>query len=319
MAAQHPQPLGGNQMPRFAGPATMMRLPQSESAAGLDACFVGVPLDIGTSLRAGARFGPRDIRQNSVLIRPYQMATRARPFDSLRVGDIGDVAINTFNLQKSVEIIEGAYDTIIANKCIPLTMGGDHTIVLPILRAMRRKYGPVGLVHVDAHADVNDEMFGEKIAHGTPFRRAVEEGLLDTKRAVQIGLRATGYGADDFDWPRQQGMRVVQAEECWHRSLTPLMDEVRAQLGTGPVYLSFDIDGLDPAYAPGTGTPEIGGLTTIQGMEIIRGCRGLQLVGCDLVEVSPPYDPFGTTSLLAANLLYEMLCVLPGVRCEATP
>ncbi|MBS0388266.1 MAG: arginase family protein, partial [Proteobacteria bacterium] len=151
----------------------------------------------------------------------------------------------------------------------------------------------------------------------TPFRRAVEEGLLDTRRAVQIGLRATGYGADDFDWPRQQGMRVVQAEECWHRSLEPLMAEVRAQLGKGPVYLSFDIDGLDPAYAPGTGTPEIGGLTTIQGMEIIRGCLGLQLVGCDLVEVSPPYDPFGTTSLLAANLLYEMLCVLPGVRREA--
>ena len=304
-------------MPRFGGPATMMRLPQFESADGLDACFVGVPLDIGTSLRAGARFGPRDIRQNSVLIRPYLMATRARPFDSLRVGDIGDVAINTFNLDKSIAIIERAYDGILANACIPLTMGGDHTIVLPILRAMRRKYGPVGLVHIDAHADVNDEMFGEKIAHGTPFRRAVEEGLLDTKRAVQIGLRATGYGADDFDWPRQQGMRVVQAEECWHRSLTPLMAEVRTQLGKGPVYLSFDIDGLDPAYAPGTGTPEIGGLTTIQGMEIIRGCRGLELVGCDLVEVSPPYDPFGTTSLLAANLLYEMLCVLPGVKCDA--
>jgi guanidinobutyrase len=312
--AKHHQPLGGNQMPRFAGPATMMRLPQLASAAGLDACFVGVPLDIGTSLRAGARFGPRDIRQNSVLIRPYLMATRARPFDSLRVADIGDVAINTFNLEKSVAIIERAYDEILGHGCVPLTMGGDHTIVLPILRAMHRRHGPVGLVHVDAHADVNDEMFGERIAHGTPFRRAVEEGLLDCARAVQIGLRATGYGPDDFDWPRQQGIRVVQAEECWHRSLTPLMAEVRAQLGKGPVYLSFDIDGLDPAYAPGTGTPEIGGLTTIQGMEIIRGCSGLNLVGCDLVEVSPPYDPFGTTSLLAANLLYEMLCVLPGVQ-----
>ncbi|HVN99239.1 MAG TPA: agmatinase [Steroidobacteraceae bacterium] len=317
MATPNPQPLGGNQMPRFAGPATMMRLPQFASAAGLDACFVGVPLDIGTSLRAGARFGPRDIRQNSVLIRPYQMATRARPFDSLRVGDIGDVAINTFNLQRSIAIIEQAYDGILGAGCIPLTLGGDHTIVLPILRAMRRRHGPLGLVHVDAHADVNDEMFGEKIAHGTPFRRAVEEGLLDTRRAVQIGLRATGYGADDFDWPRQQGMRVVQAEECWHRSLVPLMAEIRKQLGNGPTYLSFDIDGLDPAFAPGTGTPEIGGLTTIQGMEIIRGCLGLQLVGCDLVEVSPPYDPFGTTSLLAANLLYEMLCVLPGVKREA--
>jgi len=310
----HHQPLGGNQMPRFAGPATMMRLPQFASAEGLDACFVGVPLDIGTSLRAGARFGPRDIRQNSVLIRPYLMATRARPFDSLQVADIGDVAINTFNLEKSIAIIERAYDEILGHGCVPLTMGGDHTIVLPILRALHRKHGPVGLVHVDAHADVNDEMFGERIAHGTPFRRAVEEGLLDCKRAVQIGLRATGYGPDDFDWTRQQGMRVVQAEECWHRSLVPLMTEVRAQLGKGPVYLSFDIDGLDPAFAPGTGTPEIGGLTTIQGMEIIRGCTGLDLVGCDLVEVSPPYDPFGTTSLLAANLLYEMLCALPGVQ-----
>jgi guanidinobutyrase len=308
------QPLGGNQMPRFAGPATMMRLPQATSAAGLKACFVGVPLDIGTSLRPGARFGPRDIRQNSVLIRPYQMATRARPFDSLQVADIGDVAINTFNLEKSIPIIEAAYREILAHHCVPLTMGGDHTIVLPILRAMHRVHGPVGLVHIDAHADVNDEMFGEKIAHGTPFRRAVEEGLLDCRRVVQIGLRATGYGPGDFDWPREQGFRVVQAEECWHRSLTPLMGEVRTQLGTGPVYLSFDIDGLDPAFAPGTGTPEIGGLTAIQGMEIIRGCLGLTVVGCDLVEVSPPYDPFGTTSLLAANLLYEMLCVLPGVQ-----
>ena len=157
-------------------------------------------------------------------------------------------------------------------------------------------------------------MFGEKIAHGTPFRRAVEEGLLDDKRCVQIGLRGTGYAADDFDWPRQQGFRVVQAEECWYKSLTPLMEEVRAQIGDGPVYLTFDIDGLDPAFAPGTGTPEIGGLTTIQALEIIRGCRGLNLVGCDLVEVSPPYDTSGNTALTAANLLFEMLCVLPGVE-----
>ena len=314
MSNDNPQPLGGNQMPRFAGPATMMRLPQRESARDLDACFIGVPFDLGTSLRPGARFGPRDIRQNSVLIRPYLMATRACPFDSLRVADIGDVAINTFNLQSSIAIIENAYDHILAHHCIPLTLGGDHTIVLPILRAMHRQHGPVGLVHVDAHADMNDEMFGERITHGTPFRRAVEEGLIDCSRAVQIGLRATGYGSDDFDWPRARGMRLVQAEECWHRSLAPLMEEVRARAGTGPVYLTFDIDGLDPAFAPGTGTPEIGGLTIAQGIEIIRGCQGLNLIGCDLVEVSPPYDPFGTTSLVAANLLFEMLCVLPGVR-----
>ncbi|MGH6933755.1 MAG: agmatinase, partial [Dongiaceae bacterium] len=255
------QPLGGNQMPRFGGPATMMRLPLLPSAKDLDVCFVGVPLDTGTSNRAGARHGPRQIRAESCLIRPYNMATRAAPFDSLSIADIGDVAINTFNLEKSIGIIERAYDEILSHGCKPLTLGGDHTIAIPILRAIKKKYGPVGMVHVDAHADTNDTMFGEKISHGTPFRVAVEEGLLDGRRCVQIGLRATGYAADDFDWPRQQGFRVVQAEECWHKSLTPLMEEVRAQVKGGPVYLTFDIDGLDPSYAPGTGTPEIGGLT----------------------------------------------------------
>ncbi len=175
-------------------------------------------------------------------------------------------------------------------------------------------HGPVGLVHVDAHTDINDTMFGERITHGTPFRRAMEEGLLDGARVVQIGVRATGYAADDFDWSREQGFRVVQAEECWHRSLDPLMEEVRAQLGDGPVYLSFDIDGLDPAFAPGTGTPEIGGLTVPQALEIIRGCRGLNVVGGDLVEVAPIYDASGLTALTGANLLYEMLCVVPGVE-----
>jgi len=300
-------------MPRFGGIATMMRLPLRSSAEGLDVCFVGVPFDLGTSMRSGARFGPRDIRANSVLIRPYLMATRARPFESLQIADIGDVAVNPFDLHKSIAFVEEAYDEILRHDCIPLTLGGDHTIALPILRAMRRKHGPVGVVHVDAHADINDDMFGERIAHGTPFRRAIEEGLIDGSRVVQIGLRATGYGPDDFDWSREQGMRVVQAEQCWNSSLVPLMGEVREQLGEGPVYISFDIDGLDPAFAPGTGTPEIGGLTGPQGMEIIRGCSGLDIVGADLVEVAPPYDPFGTTSLLAANLLFEILCVLPGV------
>jgi guanidinobutyrase len=313
MVQRHHQPLGGNEMPRFAGPATMMRLPAQESAAELDACFVGVPFDIGTSNRSGTRFGPRQIRAESALIRPYNMATRAAPFDSLSIADIGDVAINTFNLAASIDIIEAAFDEILAHDCRPLTLGGDHTIALPILRAMRKKHGPVGMVHVDAHADINEHMFGEAITHGTPFRRAVEEGLLDGQRVVQIGLRGSGYAADDFDWPRAQGFRVVQAEECWHRSLAPLMEEARAKVGGGPVYLTFDIDGLDPAFAPGTGTPEIGGLTTAQGLEIIRGCRGLDIVGGELVEVAPPYDPSGNTALVGANLLYEMLCVLPGV------
>ena len=308
------QPLGGNQMPRFAGPGTMMRLPARESAAGLDACFVGVPLDIGTSNRSGARFGPRAMRNESVLLRPYNMATRAAPFDSLSVADIGDVAINTFNLQKSIPIIQAAYDEILSHGAIPLTLGGDHTVVLPILRAMAKKHGPVGVVHIDAHTDINDHMFGEQVCHGTPFRRAMEEGLLDAQRVVQIGVRGTGYAADDFDWSTEQGFRVVQAEECWHKSLVPLMAEVRTQVGDGPVYISFDIDGLDPAFAPGTGTPEIGGLTIHQGLEIIRGCRGMNVIGGDLVEVAPPYDLSGNTALTGANLLYEMLCVLPGVE-----
>ncbi len=317
MTEQFNQPLGGNEMPRFAGPATMMRLPSQVGAAGLNACFVGVPLDVGTSNRGGARFGPRQIRAESAMIRPYNMATRAAPYDSLQVADIGDVAINTFDLKKSVRIIEEAYDEILQHDCRILTLGGDHTIVLPILRAMKKKHGPLGVVHIDAHADVNDTMFGEKIAHGTPFRRLVEEDLVDGSRVVQIGLRATGYAADDFDWPRQQGFRVVQAEECWHRSLDPLMAEVREQMGDGPVYISFDIDGLDPAYAPGTGTCEPGGLTSHQGIEIVRGCRGLNVIGGDLVEVSPPYDPSGNTAILGANLLFEMLCTLPGVRPRA--
>jgi len=307
------QPLGGNEMPRFGGPATMMRLPAHQNPENLDVCFVGVPLDIGTSNRPGARFAPRQIRTESAMIRPYNMATRAAPFDSFMVADIGDIPIDTFSLQKSVEIIEAAYDNIVSHDCVPLTLGGDHTIVLPILRAIRKKYGPVGVIHVDAHADVNDKMFGEKIAHGTPFRRATEEDLLNPSRVVQIGLRGTGYTAEDFDWPRKIGFRVVQAEDCWYKSLAPLMKEVRYQLGNGPVYVSFDIDGLDPAFAPGTGTPEIGGLTISQGIEIIRGCRGLDIVGGDLVEVSPPYDTSGNTALVAANLLFELLCTLPGV------
>ena len=301
-------------MPRFGGIATMMRLPHATDPRGLDVGFVGVPFDVGTSNRAGARFGPRQIRTESCLIRPYNMATRAAPFDSLQVADIGDIAINTFNLEKSVAIIEQAYDEILAADCKPITLGGDHTISLPILRAFNKKHGPVGIVHVDAHADINDHMFGERIAHGTPFRRAIEEGLIEPTRMVQIGLRASGYEADDFDWPRAQGVRVVQAEECWYQSLAPLMTEVREQLGAGPVYLTFDIDGLDPAYAPGTGTPEIGGLTVHQGLEIVRGCRGLDIVGADLVEVAPAYDTSGNTALVAANLLFEMLCVFPGVE-----
>jgi guanidinobutyrase len=308
------QPLGGNEMPRFGGNASMMRLPTQTSARGLDACFIGVPLDIGSSNRNGSRQAPRAIRAESCMIRPYNMGTKAAPFESLQVADVGDVALNTFNLLDSIRIIEEAYHKVLKHNCRPLSLGGDHTITLPILRAIAKKHGPVGLVHIDAHTDVNDQQFGEKITHGSFVRRSVEEGLLDCQRVVQIGARGSGYTADDFDWGREQGFRVEQAEDCWHKSLAPLMAEVREQMGAGPVYITFDIDGLDPSCAPGTGTVEMGGLTSIQGLEIVRGCRGLNIVGGDLVEISPPYDLTGNTALIGANLLFEMLCVLPGVQ-----
>ncbi len=307
------QPLGGNDMPRFGGPGTLFRLPSRENAAGLDIALIGVPLDIGASNRSGSRFGPREIRNESVLVRPYGMATGAAPFDSFRIADIGDVPINTFNLRDSIAIIERFYDNVLSHNARPVSIGGDHTISLPILRALAKKHGPMALVHVDAHADISDAMFGEKITHGTVFRRAIEEELVVPEKMTQIGLRATGYGAQDFDWSRNRGVRVVQAEDCWYRSLDPLMQQVRESIGRKTAtYLSFDIDGLDPSVAPGTGTPEPAGLTGSQALEIIRGLWGVNLVGADLVEVAPPYDTSGNTSLLAANLVFEILCSFPG-------
>ncbi|KGJ88564.1 agmatinase [Colwellia psychrerythraea] len=307
------QPLGGNQMPRFGGPGTMFRLPSSDISNDLDIGILGVPLDIGASNRSGTRFGPRSVRNESVLVRPYGMYTKAAPFDSFQIADIGDAPINTFNLADSIRIIEEHYDTVMASNIKPVTVGGDHTISLPILRALHKKHGMMALVHVDAHADINDSMFGEKECHGTIFRRAIEEGLVDPKKMIQIGQRATGYSAGDFQWAVDRGVRVVQAEECWLKSLAPLMEEVREIIGGDtPTYLTFDIDGIDPAFAPGTGTPEPAGLTSPQALEIIRGMWGTNLIGADLVEVSPPYDTSGNTSLLAANLIFEMLCSFPG-------
>jgi guanidinobutyrase len=313
MDNQYNQPLSGNEMPRFAGIASMFRLPVQATAEGLDIALLGVPLDIGTSNRNGTRYGPRQIRCESVLVRPYGMATQAAPFDSFQVADVGDVALSPFDLKKCITIIEKYYGNLLQHDVKPISMGGDHTITLPILRQIAKKHGPVALIHVDAHTDINDTMFGEKIAHGTIFRRAIEEGLVDASKMIQIGPRATGYAADDFDWAVQQGVQVVTGEQCWYKSLAPLMDEFRAKVGPSmPTYLSFDIDGLDPSVAPGTGTPEPGGLMASQGLEIIRGCFGMNMVGCDLVEVSPPYDSSGNTALLAANLIFEMLCSMPG-------
>lgn len=303
-------------MPRAGGIATMLRLPFANKLQGLDACFVGIPFDTATSHRSGTRHGPRAIRHESSLIEPCNISG-AVPYESLQVADVGDVPINTFNIQKTADIITGYYRDVLSANCVPLTLGGDHFITYPILRAVKEKYGPVGLIHVDAHMDLGRTMFGETLAHGTPFYRALEDGAVDPKCMFQIGIRAS-YLVEEFDeafkWAKQKGVTIIRAEQCWYKSLVPLMADIRKQMGNKPVYLSFDIDGLDPAFCPGTGTPEIGGLTSAQGLEIVRGCRGLNLIGADLVEVNPLFDPAGVTALTGANLLFEMLCVLPRVK-----
>lgn len=307
------QPLSGNDLARFSGPNTFMRLPFANDLAGLDVAILGIPVDIGTSWRSGTRFGPKQVRSESAMIRPYNLQTGAAPFDGLQVADIGDLAINTFSLSDSLRVIAESYDAILKHNVLPMAIGGDHSITLPILRAMAKRHGPVALVHVDAHADVNDEMFGERETHGTVFRRAHEEGLITSSKTYQIGLRGTGYAVDDFREARGWGFQQFPAAELWGRDLSALGAEIRRELGDMPTYLSYDIDSLDPAFAPGTGTPEIGGLTTPQALQLIRALRGVNVVGCDLVEVSPPYDTSGNTALTGANILYEILCIVPGV------
>ena len=306
-------PISGNDLARFSGQQTFMRLPQVDSAKGLNVGFIGVPMDIGTSWRSGTRMGPKQIREQSAMIRPYNIQTGAAPFDALECGDLGDVAINTFSLSDTIRLITEAYDAHLKHDFTPMSLGGDHSMTLPILRSIAKKHGPVALVHVDAHADVNDEMFGERETHGTVFRRAYEEGLIVPEKVFQIGLRGTGYTADDFTEAAVWGFNQHLAHEFWHKSLTPLAADIKAKIGNHKTYISYDIDSLDPSFAPGTGTPEIGGLTTMQAMELIRGLRGLNIVGCDMVEVSPPYDTSGNTALTAANLMFELLSILPNV------
>jgi len=303
------------EMLKSGGIASMFRLPVYKETDDLDVCLVGVPLDVGVTNRTGTRFGPRSIRSESVMMRTMNNDTGARPFDSLVIGDAGDVNFNQFNLPVACKQIKERFSELIKpTKCKAVTMGGDHTISYPILQAVNEKYGPVCLIHVDAHTDLYGPYMGSDIHHGNPFLLAYQEKLIDPNRTIQIGLRGSGIDAD-YEVGKKLGFRVVPAKDCWWKSLTPLMEEVKEMIGDRPVYISFDIDSLDPAYAPGTGTPEVAGLTPIQALEIIRGCNGLNIVGCDLVEVSPPYDSAGkTTAILAANLIFEMLCVLPGVK-----
>jgi agmatinase len=297
-----------------------MRLPHVEDPAGLDVAIVGVPFDGGTSYRTGARLGPREIRAQSSLIRPYSYFQKVAPFDVLRVADVGDVDAPPTSIEKAYAAIEQSMDRIIGAGAIPLAVGGDHSISLPILRAIARKHGPVGLVQFDAHIDTWDEYFGGKYFHGTPFRRAIEEGLIARGRFVQVGIRGPMYGEEDFDFHREHDITMIDIDRVKADGVDKVIEAVRTVLaGSSGVFVTFDIDGIDPAFAPGTGTPEVGGLTSHEAQRLIRGLAGLPIVGCDVVEVAPQFDgPSQITSLLAANLMFELLCVVAGSRARRT-
>jgi agmatinase len=296
--------------PRFGQLATFMLLPAAESPAGLDVALVGVPYDGGVSYRTGARFGPRAVREQSSLIRPWNPVLKVHPFDRLRVADCGDVDVVPISIERTHAAIERRIDTVVAAGARPLCVGGDHSITLPILRALARRHGRLGVVHFDAHPDTWDEYFGSKLFHGTPFRRAVEEGLIDTARMIQVGIRGPLYGPEDFAFHDQHGLEVLRIEPIKEQGLVWAAGRL-ARLRGGPLYCSFDIDALDPAYAPATGTPEVGGLTSWEALSLVRSLVGTSLVGADVVEVSPPYDgPGQITSLLAANLAFELLGVM---------
>ena len=298
--------------PRFAQPATFMRLPHVSDPSGVDVAIIGVPFDSGTSYRSGARLGPREIRAQSSLIRPYSFFQKVSPFETLRVVDAGDLDVPPAgSIEGAYAVIETGVRRIVDADAVPMIVGGDHSISLPCLRAVAAKHGPLSLIQFDAHIDTWGDYFGGRYFHGSPFRRAIEEGLLREGGYVQVGIRGPMYGEEeDFAFQNAHAVTMIDIGEVKSAGLRATIDRIRAAV-QGPVYLTFDIDSVDPAYAPATGTPEVGGLTSYEAQELLRGLAGLNLVGCDLVEVAPPFDgPGQITSVLAANLMFELLCVI---------
>ena len=297
--------------PRFAQPATFMRLPHETDLAGVDVAILGVPFDSGTSYRSGARLGPREIRAQSSLIRPYSYFQKISPFEHLRVVDAGDVDAPPVGIEPAYAAIEQGVRRILDAGAVPMIAGGDHSITLPILRAVAAKHGPVSLIQFDAHIDTWGDYFGGKYFHGSPFRRALEEGILTRGGYVQVGIRGPMYGEEeDFAFQNAHAVTMIDIRQVKTDGVAATIERVRG-LVQGPVYVTFDIDSVDPAYAPGTGTPEVGGLTSYEAQELVRGLAGLDLVGCDVVEVAPQFDgPGQITALLAANILFELLCVI---------
>ncbi len=296
--------------PRFTGVPTFFRLPYAEELAGIDIGIIGVPFDGGVTNRPGARHGPREVRNQSSLLRTINAVTGVAPFAGRRVADLGDCWIEQpYALEGALGEIARFFESVKAAGVTTLAVGGDHSISLPILRAVAAK-GPLGMVHIDAHCDTGDDYLGSRFHHGAPFRRAVEENLLDPKRVIQIGIRGTVNDPNMWGFSRESGMRVLPMEEFQDEGWRFALAEAKRVIGDGPTYLSFDIDSLDPVYAPGTGTPEAGGMTTLEAMRLLRGLTGANFVGADLVEVSPPFDHGSITSLHGASILFELLCLL---------
>ncbi len=303
-------PLDSSRVPRFAGFATFARLPRIDQVTHADIAVVGVPFDSGVSYRPGARFGPAAVREASRLLRPYHPDLDVSPFAEKQVVDAGDIAVNPFNIGEAIETLQQEAEALQANGTRLVTVGGDHTIALPLLRAAAKQHGPVALLHFDAHLDTWDTYFGEPYTHGTPFRRASEEGILDTSALSHVGTRGPLYGKRDLEEDRRLGFGIVTSGDVLRRGVAETVDALRQRIGDRPLYVSVDIDVLDPAHAPGTGTPEAGGMTSRELLEILRGLRDLNLVGADVVELAPAYDHAEITAIAASHVAYDLVSLL---------
>ena len=306
------KPVSGFDLPRFAGVPTFMRLPNvsldSAKIKDVDIGIIGVPWDSGTTNRPGPRHGPRQLRDASTMIRAQHPVSGIRPYEKINCADLGDVSINPADIEDSMNRITSFYRKVIEKGIKPLTAGGDHLTSLPVLRAIADK-GPLGMIHFDSHTDLFHSYFdGTMFTHGTPFRRAVEENLLDPKRVVQIGIRGTQYDTEDLDFAKSVGIRVIKIEEFFDRGIQDVMAEAKEIVGEKETYVSYDIDFIDPAFAPGTGTPEVGGPNSYEALKVIRELTGVKIVGADMVEVSPPFDPSSNTAFLGVSIMFELLC-----------
>ena len=300
-------PTDSAQVPRFAGPATFALLPRVDEVEKLDVAILGVPFDSGVSYRPGARFGPAHVRQSSRLLRPYHPTLDVSPFAAQQVADAGDVPVNPFDIEEALGTVEAAAKALSDTGAKIVTIGGDHTIALPLLRNMARIHGPVAMLHFDAHLDTWDTYFGAAYTHGTPFRRAFEEGLLDMDALSHVGTRGPLYGKQDLEDDKRFGFGIVSSADIYRRGADAVVQQLRERIGDRPLYISIDIDVLDPAHAPGTGTPEAGGMTSRELLEILRGLADLNVVGADVVEVSPAYDHAELTGVAAAHVVYELV------------